>query len=242
MRPLLAAALIAAAAIAAGCARDRVEEAGPQTSRSFPVGNFAKLEVAGSYDVRVRTGGKPGVSVTGPANVIDQMVVEVKGDELKIHPKRDGAFSRGIRFGRHAPVTVEVSAPSLSAATIAGSGDISIDRVTGAVFDGAIAGSGSLALSAIEVETLKLSIAGSGGVSGTGKAVTGDYSIAGSGDLDVSKVAHRDLDVSIAGSGDVRAQASGNADISIMGSGNVTVTGGAKCKISKMGSGTANCS
>lgn len=234
--------VLAAAASSAGCTHERIADAGPKTTRAFPVGNFSGIAVAGSYDVRVRTGGKPGVTVTGPQNILDHMVVEVDGNELQIHPKKD-SFGRRFHWGSHDKVVVDVTAPtSIEKTSIAGSGDVAIDKVAGNSFDGSIAGSGSLGLASIDVQTLKLSIAGSGDVSGSGKAVSSNHSIAGSGSIELGGVTTQDLKVSIAGSGDVVTKATGTADISIMGSGDVTVTGGAKCNVHKMGSGSANCS
>jgi hypothetical protein len=235
--------VIAAAASSAGCTRDRIEDAGPKTTRAFPVGNFSQIAVAGSYDVRVRTGGKPGVTVTGPKNILDHMEVEVDGNRLEIHPKKEGMWGHRMHWGSHDKVTVDVVAPtSIEKASIAGSGDMAIDKVAGNMFDGSIAGSGSLGVASIDVQELKLSIAGSGDVTGSGKAQRADHSIAGSGSIDLPNVTTQDLKVSIAGSGDVATKATGTADISIMGSGDVTVTGGAKCNVHKMGSGSANCS
>lgn len=240
-RSLQAALITAAAAMAAACGATRAADAGPATSRSFPVGHFSSIEVAGPYDVRVRTGGKPGVSVTGPQNILDRMVVEVDGGELRIHSKKDGMF-RSMHWGEHSPVTIEVSAPMLDGAAIAGSGDIAIDRVKGAAFRGAVAGSGALSIGAVAVDKLTLDIAGSGDIEAAGTSGEADYKIAGSGSVISPKVVSQTLTVSIAGSGDVAAHATGTAKISIMGSGDVNVTGGAKCTVSKMGSGSANCS
>jgi len=233
--------VIAAAASSAGCTHERIEDAGPKTTRAFPVGDFSQIAVAGSYDVRVRTGGKPGVTVTGPKNILDHMEVEVDGNRLEIHPKKE-TWGHRIQWGSHDKVMVDVTAPSIEKASIAGSGDVAIDKVAGNSFDGSIAGSGSLGLGSIDVKALKLSIAGSGDVTGSGKAVSADHSIAGSGSIELGKVTTQDLNVSIAGSGDVVTMATGTAKISIMGSGDVTVTGGAKCDVHKMGSGSANCS
>ena len=241
-RPIqvLLAATAGATAVAA-CGMNRSEEGGPETTRAFPVGDFSSIEVAGPYDVRVRTGGKPGVSVKGPEKILDRMVVEVDGGELQIRSKKTGLFGNKS-WGSHSSVVVEVTAPSLEGAAIAGSGDMTVDQVKGAEFKGAIAGSGSLSVGALEVQKLKLSIAGSGDINAAGTAAEAKYSIAGSGSVKAAKLDAQALKVSIAGSGDVAAHSAGTADIDLMGSGNVTVTGGAKCTVSKMGSGSANCS
>ena len=235
---------IAAATAAAGCSQGRAEDGGPTVQRSYQVGNFQRLEVAGPYDVRVRTGANPSVSATGPEKLLDRLVVEVKGDRLLIHPESEhrGFFNWG-RSGVRGNATLEVTVPALREASIAGSGGISVDKVHGSDFEGSIAGSGDLNLDSLNVQSLKLSIAGSGDVRAhSGQAQRADYSIAGSGGIDARAIQAQTADVSIAGSGSVNAQASGTADVSIMGSGDVVLTGGAKCHVSKAGSGDVRCS
>ncbi|HEY8591946.1 MAG TPA: head GIN domain-containing protein [Sphingomicrobium sp.] len=240
MRKSYAAVLIAALATAAGCSGVHAEDGGSSVSRNYNVGNFQRIEVAGSYDVEVRTGANPGVSATGSEKLLENTIVEVQGDRLVIHPdKKSSWFRRSIRG--HARFTVTV--PQLSAASIAGSGDLRIDRIQGARFEGAIAGSGDLDLQNVDVQELKLSIAGSGAVkAGSGKARSAKYEIAGSGDVDAGGIQTQEASISVAGSGDVRAHASGTADVSIMGSGDVELSGGAKCSVSKAGSGDVRCS
>ncbi|MES2135914.1 MAG: head GIN domain-containing protein [Pseudomonadota bacterium] len=236
------AVLIAATATVAGCGRVHAEGGGPTVSRTYQVGNFQQIEVAGPYEVEVRTGGKPGVSARGAQKLLEKTMVEVKGDKLVIRPQDNGGW---FHFGWHSKgkAVFAVTVPKLSAATIAGSGDIKVDKVQGDSFDGTVAGSGGLNVAALDVQSLKLSIAGSGGVkAASGRARSASYDIAGSGDIDAGAVAANDAKVSIAGSGSVRAHATGTADVSIMGSGDVQVGGGAKCSVHKSGSGDVRCS
>jgi hypothetical protein len=235
------AAVIAASAAVAGC-QVHAEDGGPTVSRTYQVGNFQQIEVAGPYDVEVRTGGNPGVSAKGSEKLLERTVVEVRGDKLLIHPAQHNGF---FHFGwsSHGKAHFTVTVPQLSGATIAGSGDIRVDKVQGQRFEGTVAGSGGIDVAAMDVQALKLSIAGSGGVkAGSGKAQSAEYEIAGSGDVDAGAIAAQQVKVSIAGSGGVKAHASGTADVSIMGSGDVDVSGGAKCSVSKAGSGNVRCS
>lgn len=242
MRKSLAVAVVAASAATASCGNVHAENGGPTVSRNYAVGDFQQIEVAGPYDVQVRTGTKAGVAGSGPEKLLERTVVEVKGDRLVIRPENNrGWFHMGWSSHGHASFTVTV--PQLRGATIAGSGDIKVDRVTGDRFDGTVAGSGGIDVAAMDVQQLKLAIAGSGGVkAGQGKAQSAEYDIAGSGDLDAGAVQTQQVKISIAGSGGVRAHSSGDAEVSIMGSGDVDLTGGAKCKVSKMGSGNVRCS
>src|SRR3954447_23001814 len=58
------AALIAASALS-GCQVHAQEDAGRTVSRNYQVGNFQQIEVAGPYDVDVRTGSNVSVSAKG---------------------------------------------------------------------------------------------------------------------------------------------------------------------------------
>lgn len=241
MRQSIAAVVAASAAVAA-CQVHADEGAGPTVSRNYQVASFSKIEVAGPYDVDVRTGSNPSVSARGSEKLLEHTVVEVRGDKLVIRPERQRGWF-GMGWSSHGKADFTVTVPQLSGATIAGSGDIRVDKVSGPRFEGEVNGSGGLNVGMLDVQQLKLSIAGSGGVSaGNGKALAGEYKIRGSGGVDAAQVATQDVDVSIAGSGSVHARASGTARVNIMGSGDVDVSGGAKCQVSKAGSGDVRCS
>jgi hypothetical protein len=231
-----------AAVTISGCGRSHAEDGGPTIQKTYQVGAFDKIEVAGPFDVNVRTGSNPSVSASGPEKLLERLVIEVKGDKLLIHTEQHhGFFNWG--FNTNGSATLAVTVPALSAATIAGSGGITVDKIAGDSFEGGVAGSGDLKLDAVQVKSLKLSIGGSGDIAAlSGQAAQADYHIAGSGGIDARGVQAQAATVAIAGSGSIRGQATGAAEVKIMGSGDVTLTGGAKCSISKMGSGDVNCS
>lgn len=238
MRPILTAILSTAAVTATAAAAEGL------VSRSYNVGNFSGVEVAGPYNVEIRTGQRVSVSGTGTPRLMEKTVVEVKGDRLVIHPQRENNwFGGNWNWMRDEKARFVVTVPQLNAATIAGSGNVNVDRVRGQRFDGRVAGSGNLQLGSLEVQDAKFGIAGSGDARVLGGRVgSANYSIAGSGAVQAAALAAQNAKISIAGSGDVAARASGSADISIMGSGDVVITGGARCNVSKMGSGRARCS
>jgi hypothetical protein len=243
MRKFVAAAmLVAASGVISACSQAHSEGAGPTVSRNYQVGQFQEIEVAGPYDVDVRTGANPTVAANGSEKLLEHTVVEVRAGKLLIHPEeRKGWFHGGWHWRGKASFTVTV--PELRGATIAGSGGIKVDRVAGDSFEGTIAGSGGLVLASTDVQTLKLSIGGSGGIqAGAGKAKMAEYDIAGSGGINAGGVSAEQAKVSIAGSGGVQANATGTAQVDIVGSGDVQVSGGAKCSVTKAGSGNVSCS
>ena len=180
MRKTIVAAVVAASAATSACGHNRTIDAGPNVSRNYQVGNFQQIEVAGPYDVDVKTGPQVSVSANGGEKLLDKTVVEVRGDKLVIGPQEHHSlFHWGWTSNGKAKFTVTV--PQLHGATIAGSGNINVDQVQGDRFEGTVAGSGGLGIGKLDVQTLKLAIAGSGGVKASqGKAQAAEYEIAGS--------------------------------------------------------------
>ena len=241
MHKSLSAAVIAACAATAACGQMHHEDAGATVSRNYQVGNFQELVAAGPYDINVQTGANPSVSARGPQKVLDDMTVEVQGEKLVIRSRDHGFFHWS--WGSHGRTRFTVTVPQLRAATLAGSGDLNINSVTGDSFAGSLAGSGDLSIGSVNVKSLKLSLAGSGDAkAGAGQAQTADYQTVGAGDIDAKGVTAQQLSITITGSGNINGRATGTADVTIMGSGDVGVTGGAKCTVTKHGSGDVNCS
>jgi hypothetical protein len=231
--------LILSAALLAGCAADAREGGGASASRTFQVGAFSSVSLAGPHNVVVQVGPAASVRAEGPEEEIERLEIEVRGGDLEIGTKKN-SWKAGFNRDRK-PVTIYVTTPSLAAADIAGSGDMRIDRVEGDRFAADTAGSGNMEIAALRVREADFSIAGSGNIKASGNAARTKVEIAGSGDVDIGALDARTASVSIVGSGNVRARASETADVEIMGSGDVTLAGSAKCSVSKMGSGSVRC-
>jgi hypothetical protein len=232
----------ALAALAAACNHAGAQDPGPEGTRNFQVAGFQKIQVSGPFEVQVRTGAAPGVTAKGPQNILDKMLVEVRGDTLVIKPRHEGGGFHW-NWGRHDTINISVTTQELRAAQIDGSGGVRVDQVRGQSFDGAIQGSGDLSVASLDVQSLNLSVGGSGSMKADGgRAKTMALNIQGSGDIDTSGVSAETASASIGGSGNISAKATGTASVNIAGSGNVEITGGAKCAISKAGSGDVRCS
>lgn len=237
-RAILMAVAVAAGALAAACSTSNasVQASGVRGERSFDVGAFETVELAGSHNVVVTVGGAPSVRAEGDTALLDRLEVRVEGGRLKIGTERGWSFS-----GTGERLTVYVTAPALRGAAIAGSGDMRVGALQTDRFSGEIAGSGNLALERLQAQAAEFSIAGSGDIRAAGQAREARLSIAGSGNADLGGLDAQDANVSIAGSGDASLRATGTASVSIMGSGDVSIAGGARCSVNKMGSGEVRC-
>jgi hypothetical protein len=232
--------MIAAMAPLAACGANASESAPTAAgSRSYALSDFTGVELKGSDDVIVTVGPAFAVRAEGPAAELDRLKIERDGSMLNIGREGGGSFNWG--GDRDEGVKIYVSMPRIVRASVVGSGDMKVDRVTGGDFSAGVTGSGDLAIAALRAASTKLSVAGSGDIVANGSAETLSLSVAGSGDIDARGVKAPKGSVSIAGSGDVSAEINGPVEVSIMGSGNVQLGAGAKCTVNKMGSGDVRC-
>jgi hypothetical protein len=237
--PLTAALLLGACNMNA----DAREDSGSHQNvrRDFPVGAFQKVALEGSHDVVVTVGGTPSVRAEGDKAMIDRLDIRVENGELKIASRRgDGGWQWNFG-GSHHHVIVYVTAPSLAAATVAGSGDMKIDKVNGNDFSATIGGSGDMQIGDVQAGQAHFAVTGSGDMKAAGKAQQATISVAGSGDVVAGGLEIANATVSVVGSGDVTAHATQTADVSVLGSGDVTLSGSARCSIHKTGSGDVRC-
>ena len=150
----LAMEIISAIASAAQTRRHSGHE-GPDVERDLAVGEFDRLEIGAPFDVDIETGTDTNVHVIGPESALELVRVEVQGGTLFI--ACDGNCDGS-------DVSMSITVPALRELRLAGSGDVSVDKVSGEAFDCASSGSGDLSVESVEVQSLKLSASGSGDV------------------------------------------------------------------------------
>lgn len=215
-----------------------VEAQGSGNARSYAVRDFDKVELRGSDDVEVSTGGDFSVRAEGDPNILDRIEIRIDGDRLIVGRKDGGGWNWGSDDDHD--VRILVSMPAIRGGMLAGSGDLTINRARGD-FDGELAGSGDMTIGILQGGRAVFSLAGSGTIAASGQIDRIDLSIAGSGNFDAPGLNAAAADINIAGSGDVRALVRGDASVSILGSGDVDLGANARCKVSKMGSGEVRC-
>ncbi|MBH8570518.1 DUF2807 domain-containing protein [Microvirga sp. STS02] len=209
----------------------------PQSDRETrSVGSFTEISLGGSARVVVKQGSPQSVAVEGSKEDLADFETDVQGGKLRLNFRnQDG---RMFSNKSHGPVTVYVTAPSLTALRVGGSGKMEVNG--GLQADAmalAVSGSGDLMVPQLKAGRLETAVSGSGDVTVGGTCPSNDIRISGSG-----KVKARDLKTEtsrarISGSGNAYVYASRTADGSISGSGSMYVAGGAQLSSSTHGSG-----
>src|SRR6478609_1020109 len=128
------------------------------TTRSFPIGGFERIANGAPVDVRVHVGSAPSASASGPQNVLDRLVIEIRNGELVVGTK-PGLFTGWHSSGR---VYVDVTVPALTAATLAGPGNLAIDHVRARTFTARLSGPGDMSVAAIEAGDIVADLSGPG--------------------------------------------------------------------------------
>lgn len=238
---------IAMGALAAGGAAvvldENSDDGGPAPvvaaaeNQTYDVAPFEEISTVGPQDVEIAFGETPSVRAEGSPEALGLLEVVVDNGELVIRPKS--------RFGgdweRLEGATYFVTLPRLERVSMAGSGNIRIDRIESDSFVGDIAGSGRLAIADMKVGRADFSIGGSGSVSAAGTSGDTRVSIGGQGEVEAAGLRNETARISIGGVGEVELTVTEEADVSIAGSGDVEITGPARCSVSKFGVGDVRC-
>lgn len=213
----------------------KVRGNGNVVTKTRSVGDYDKIGVGGSFDVKLIAGAEGKLTIKMDENLFEYLVTEVEGDKLKIK------WKKGTNVYSKSKLLITVPFEDISSVSLAGSGDVySEDVIKADDFKSALAGSGDLKLK-VDANHVKSSIAGSGDIYLQGNTRSVKTSIAGSGDIHAYELLAKEAEVSIAGSGGVKISVSDMLKARISGSGNVYYKGNpAKQDVKVSGSGNVS--
>lgn len=215
--------------------------AGPASAadKDVGIGSFERVRITGPFDVTFAPG-PPRARVSGDARVIERMVVRVEGATLIVRMNgQDWGEQR--RVAPTAPISVALSAPSLSAAAVFAGGRLRATRMKGPRVELSISGSGEVAVEDVAADRLDATLVGAGSMTLAGRAGRTRLVTNGAGRIDAERLRADDLVVLLDGPGETKAAARYNAQVTNTGLGQVTVAGSAKCVVASRGGGPVRC-
>jgi hypothetical protein len=226
---VLAAALAAGALATTPASFARPQDPGNAVAtEQRAVAAFSAIELAGPYHVVIDAQAKPALELSGERKQLAEVETVVRGDTLVVRPvQRNGFF---FNFGkRRETVTVRIGAAALKRLTVAGSGDVEIDRISGDRFTLAGTGPGDVHASGA-VRQLTVTSSGSGDLELQHlKAADVELTMNGPGDVQLADVGGT-LSAQVGGSGDLEADGlrAGKVTARMRGPGNVKLSGSAR--------------
>lgn len=207
--------------------------------KSIGLTSFDRIVLTGDFLVEVVTKAPLRAVVSGSPDALDRVEVRSNGGILTISDRRfASARQRGEGAGR---VVVRIQASRLRGATVAGTGALIIDRLSGARVELVLRGPGALTVGNVTADRLALSVVGNGKVTLAGVVKSAEAAVTGAGVVEGGALAVTDLIVNSEGAGDQRYLANRTAQGTLRGIGRLQIDGKAKCSIRNFGSGTLVC-
>jgi len=220
---------------------ETVKGDGNVVTRDYDVAHFDEIVCALPATVNYTVADAYSCTVRVDSNLLEYIDIKVKDGELSLSQPKP--MKNGIYLGFNATeFVIDVTAPSLNAITLAGSGDINIlSPMEAQHMEVTVAGSGDVAFKEdVDIQHLELSVAGSGDImvdKGTIRKLEAD--IAGSGDI-VAHAEAQEVEATVMGSGDITTNVSGTLEYQVVGSGDIHYYGDAKVNGKVAGSGALN--
>jgi hypothetical protein len=203
------------------------------------VRNFDKIVLNASCDVHYVQGNVPSVRISGPSDVVKNIVTECDGTTLTI--KYSKVFSL-LQLSNQGNVAVFVTSPDLIDVTMNGSGDFTADgKIDSDTLNVSLFGSGDVYLSNIICDKMNTLLKGSGDVDIKRlECQESTIFLSGAGDIDVKQYHVAKSNVTLRGVGDIDLDLNdcGSADCELYGVGDITLKGNVKTfKQNVMGTG-----
>lgn len=225
--------LIISTSINAQFFNKRISGNGDIITKTRSVGDYDKIAVSGSFDVKLLKGKEGTISIKANENLMEYILTEVTNGNLKIKPKK------GYRINSKKNIVITVPYEAIDAISLAGSGDVySEDVIDSSNLKLSLAGSGNLNLN-VSAKNLTSTIAGSGNMVLKGNSNEFTCSVTGSGNINGYALKATIAVVKIAGSGNIKVNVIQEIHAKNVGSGNIYYLGNPAIeKITSIGSGS----
>jgi len=207
-------------------------------TRNFGITSFEKVRVNGPFRVNLTTGVAPFARAKGSAQAIDRITIEVRGNLLIVRP--DTSAWSGYPGADPGPVEIELGTHDLTAASLTGSGSLSINKVKGLSFDLAVQGSGIGDIGEVAVDQFSISVAGSANARLAGHAAMVTSDVRGLSNLDAARLQVKDATITADGAATIDANISNSVKISASGPATIRLTGSPACTLRATGSASVS--
>jgi hypothetical protein len=207
-------------------------------TRNFGITSFDKVRVEGPFDVALKTGVAPYATASGSSAALDRVAIEVRGDTLVV---RNDVNAWGGDPNRNlGPVEISLGTHDLSAAWVAGSGSLTIDRAKGLTFVLSIAGSAIADVGQADVDQLNVTLVGTASATLGGRAGKMVALVRGISSLDATNLAVKDAALTADGTTKIKANVSNSVTVGATGPATIELDGRPACTLRVNGSATVS--
>jgi len=201
---------------------------------------FSAIELRYFGQVVLHHGDTCALEIEGDPDVIPKVHADVRDDTLVLEVGENWLerLTSGLLLVANRPLRYHVTLPTLSAVTVAGSGEIDGSAWGGEQLRLRVSGQAEVRLDGLAYEALDAVVSGRGDLRLAGEADRALVHISGSADVVAPELALRHAEVKIAGQGNVDVRVSERLDVRIAGFGTVRYHGDPTVKQVISGAGT----
>ncbi|MBC2840196.1 head GIN domain-containing protein [Robiginitalea sp. SC105] len=202
----------------------RIKGNGNQVTEERQVGSYDAVSVSHIFTVYLVAGSEGQLRVEAEENLMEHIITEVSGNELKIHVERGIQLEPGREF-RKDGIRIWVPVESISEVSASGASDLIGEvALTADRFKASISGAADCELD-VTAETVLVDMSGASELRLSGAAETLEIEGSGASDLDAYGLTARHVDAELSGSSDADVTANESLRARVSGAGGLTYRG-----------------
>ncbi len=223
---------------------------GQSATQERTVGGFDKIQLSSQFEVVLRQGAKPSLTLECDDNLLPLIQTEVSNGTLSVYSN--------VQMRSKSKILVTITFSDLKVLSMGGSGKVEMDDAkleqlvvnqggsVGVVLQNLnvnrlvmnAGGSSNIRIDSLQAQQVVLNLGGSARINATGKTKDLSVNVGGSGSVRANGLAAQDVSASVGGSGNVRITALKTLRATVSGSGHIGYSGDAAVTQSISGSGS----
>ncbi|MBN2388717.1 MAG: DUF2807 domain-containing protein [Anaerolineales bacterium] len=235
---ILAAAALTLSTIACGTINidfgtETVRGSGDITTETYQVSGFDRVALGGAGRLEIIQDGSESVTVQTDDNLLEYLVVEVRGNTLHIE------YDDGVSLNPTLMV-VTLHAQDLERVEASGAWEVGAESLTAASFRMDVSGAGNVRIEDLTAESLEVNLSGAGQVEIAGQVASQEIAISGVGRYDAGDLRSETAQITISGTGNAVVWATETLEITISGAGRVDYYGTPQLTLQESGTSDVN--
>lgn len=204
-------------------------------SENREVSGFTAIEFSTLGKVNIIQGDKESLNISGPDNLVPEVITEVRNGILIIRTKENLNINP---LGSDNPLTFTIVAKELTSLSVSGAGDVQIETLSTPSFDITMSGAGKVQQNQITTDNINITLSGLGGIDISGQATQSTINISGAGGVNAPDLKTQNANITISGLGSVTIWVTDQLTGNISGGGSVSYYGNPQVNTTSSGLGS----
>jgi hypothetical protein len=204
-------------------------------SENREVSGFTAIEFSTLGKVNIIQGDKESLNISGPDNLVPEVITEVRNGILIIRTKENLNINP---LGSDNPLTFTIVAKELTSLSVSGAGDVQIETLSTPSFDITMSGAGKVQQNQITTDNINITLSGLGGIDISGQATQSTIDISGAGGVNAPDLKTQNANITISGLGSVTIWVTDQLTGNISGGGSISYYGNPQVNATSSGLGS----